>query len=224
MQPRTSQKDVSVIIAALNEESTVANVVREYVRHPRIAEVIVISDGSTDKTARRAREAGAIVIEFSINSGKGDAMAAGVERASQDLLLFSDADLIGLNQGMISLLIQRIEEDGYDMYSLIRDRATESFQLYFPPHYSVGGERILRRSLWNMVPPEDRRGFEVELALNYYAYRSGLSMGYERVPGLQQVSKEVKRGLMRGFIMRIDMLWQCAKVFFRLHVMHMAAA
>jgi polyisoprenyl-phosphate glycosyltransferase len=224
MQTTTPKKDVSVIIAALNEEPTVANVIKEYLQHPRVAEVIVVSDGSTDKTAQRARETGAIVIEFPENRGKGDAMAAGVERAQHDLLLFSDADLIGLNQHMISLLIRRVEEDGYDMYSLIRDRVTESFQLYFPAHYSVGGERILRRSLWNMVPPEDRQGFEVELALNYYAYRSGLVMGYERVPGLLQVSKEQKRGLIAGLIAHVDMFFQCMRVFFRLHVMKMAAA
>ncbi len=223
MHSSTQQKNVSVIIAALNEGPTVASVVREYLRHPRVAEVIVVSDGSTDKTVQNAQEAGAMVIEFPQNRGKGDAMAAGVAHAQHDLLLFSDADLIGLNQSMIDLLIHRIEVDGYDMFSLIRDRVTESFQLYFPAHYSVGGERILRRSVWDMVPAEDRKGFEVELALNYYAHRHDLRLGYERVPGLQQVSKEVKRGLVRGFIMRLDMFWQCAKVFFRLHVMNMAA-
>jgi polyisoprenyl-phosphate glycosyltransferase len=221
---QSAKKNVSVIIAAFNEQDTVATVVHEYRKHPRVSEVIVVSDGSTDRTAQRAREAGAIVIEFAENKGKGDAMAAGVERAEHDLLLFSDADLIGLSQHMISLLIRRAEEDGYDMYSLIRDRVTESFQLYFPAHYSVGGERILRRSLWNMVPPEDRKGFEVELALNYYAYRSGLVMGYERVPGLLQVSKEQKRGLVAGLIAHIDMFFQCLRVFFRLHIMKMAAA
>ncbi len=221
---QSAKKNISVIIAAYNEQDTVATVVREYRKHPRVSEVIVVSDGSTDDTVRRARDAGAIIIEFAENKGKGDAMAAGVERAKDDLLLFSDADLIGLNQDMISLLIKRVEEDGYDMYSLIRDRITESFQLYFPAHYSVGGERLLRRSLWNMVPAEDRKGFEVELALNYYAYRSGLRMGYERVPGLLQVSKEQKRGLIAGLIAHVDMFLQCMRVFFRLHVMHQAAA
>ena len=49
--------NVSVVIPALNEEEPIAGVVRECLATGVPAEVIVVDNGSTDRTAERAREA-----------------------------------------------------------------------------------------------------------------------------------------------------------------------
>ena len=53
---------VSVIIPALNEEEPIANVVRECLATKISSEIIVVDNGSNDRTGERAREAGAKVV------------------------------------------------------------------------------------------------------------------------------------------------------------------
>jgi glycosyltransferase involved in cell wall biosynthesis len=83
---------VSVIIPALNEEETIADVVRGV--SPAIAdEVIVVDNGSDDFTAARANEAGARVVGEP-RRGYGRACAAGVRSLSPDcdIVVFLDGD------------------------------------------------------------------------------------------------------------------------------------
>jgi glycosyltransferase involved in cell wall biosynthesis len=85
---------LTALIAAFNEEAHVADVVKGTA--PHASPVIVIDDGSTDDTAARARDAGAIVIRHERNRGKGSAIRTGLEHAlKQDSshVLFLDADL-----------------------------------------------------------------------------------------------------------------------------------
>ena len=84
---------VSVIIPALNEEEAIVGVVREVAATKVPAEIIVVDNGSTDRTAERAREAGAKVI-LEPNRGYGRACMAGVRALSHasDIVVFLDGD------------------------------------------------------------------------------------------------------------------------------------
>ncbi|MEP7013997.1 MAG: glycosyltransferase family 2 protein [Verrucomicrobiota bacterium] len=83
---------VSVIIPALNEAAPIAGVVREVAATRIPVETIVVDNGSTDRTAERAREAGARVV--TAPRGYGRACAAGVAavRPESDILVFLDGD------------------------------------------------------------------------------------------------------------------------------------
>ncbi|CAH0133365.1 MULTISPECIES: glycosyltransferase family 2 protein [unclassified Microbacterium] len=74
---RPLELSVLVVIPALNEENSVADVVRNVRSAVPTATVVVIDDGSTDATARRAAEAGAEVLTLPYNLGVGGAMRAG---------------------------------------------------------------------------------------------------------------------------------------------------
>jgi glycosyltransferase involved in cell wall biosynthesis len=68
---------VLVVVPAWNEESSIAGVVHEVRRILTDADVLVVDDGSTDETALRAREAGAVVARLPYNLGVGGAMRLG---------------------------------------------------------------------------------------------------------------------------------------------------
>jgi glycosyltransferase involved in cell wall biosynthesis len=83
---------VSVVIPAFNAERTLAATLRSVQRQtrPRV-EVIVVDDGSTDRTVRLAEQWGARVLSKP-NSGQADARNLGIEHAQGDWVTFLDAD------------------------------------------------------------------------------------------------------------------------------------
>jgi glycosyltransferase involved in cell wall biosynthesis len=87
---------VSVVIPAFNEEQGVGPVVVELLetlgRHGLEAEIIVVDDGSTDKTASAAAAAGARVLRHRSNRGYGAALKSGISAASNDYVVITDAD------------------------------------------------------------------------------------------------------------------------------------
>jgi glycosyltransferase involved in cell wall biosynthesis len=89
---RNSQ--VSVIIAAYNAEPVIERSIRS-IRHQtmRPKEIIVVDDGSVDRTVDEVRRSGAdVIIVQQANAGPGAARNAGVRRATGDLVCFLDAD------------------------------------------------------------------------------------------------------------------------------------
>ena len=86
---------VSLIVAAHDEEDGIVRFLRSALalRYPRERlEVIVVSDGSTDRTAEWAARAGADRVVEMPRGGKVAALNAGVEEASGEVLAFADAN------------------------------------------------------------------------------------------------------------------------------------
>jgi glycosyltransferase involved in cell wall biosynthesis len=106
--------DALALVPAHNEAERVGATVSALRKLPGVAEVLVVSDGSTDATAARALEAGAHCLDLPRNFGKGDALNAGLaalmERVADGLtpqpeaLLLADADLGDSAIGLQALL------------------------------------------------------------------------------------------------------------------------
>jgi glycosyltransferase involved in cell wall biosynthesis len=105
---------ISVIIPALNEEEPIADVVRECLATGLPGEVIVVDNGSSDRTAERAKAAGARVVSEPM-PGYGRACAAGVRALPPDcdLVVFLDGDGSDCPEFMPQLVdpIRRGEQD-----------------------------------------------------------------------------------------------------------------
>ncbi len=82
---------VSIVIPAYNEEKHIEKVLRKLKKLKEVGEIIVVDDGSTDKTAVIA-ERHAKVVSYGENKGKGYAMRYGASRASYDYVVFFEGD------------------------------------------------------------------------------------------------------------------------------------
>ena len=104
----------SVVIPAKNEEKGLEKLVPAiFAMYPNILEVIVVSDGSTDRTEEVAKQAGAKVVNHQYSRGNGAAVKTGVRNAKGRFLCFMDAD--GQHKpASIGCLLREIH-NGFDM-------------------------------------------------------------------------------------------------------------
>jgi polyprenyl-phospho-N-acetylgalactosaminyl synthase len=89
-QPRTS---IWLIIPAYNEAAVIGRVVADLARLGHT--IVVVDDGSTEETGRKASAAGAIVVTHPINLGQGAALQTGIQfalRQGADTIVTFDAD------------------------------------------------------------------------------------------------------------------------------------
>ena len=104
---------VTVIIPALNEQDTIAGVVKFCCSDPLVSEVIVVDDESTDATREYAAAAGARVIVSKVR-GKGTSMKEGASASCNQLLVFLDADINPYPKSTIARLVTPLMENECD--------------------------------------------------------------------------------------------------------------
>lgn len=203
---------VSVVIPAFNEESTISNVLNPLKEVDDIGEIVVISDGSTDNTVEVAKNKGAKIIELSDNIGKGGAMVVGVKNAEFPVILFLDADLLGLTPEHIKNLIDPVLYEGYGMSIGVfeKGRVATDLAQYVAPFLS--GQRAVRRNLFDEVFDLDTSRFGVEVALTQYASEKRLPVKEVHLQDMSHVMKEEKLGFIKGFMARMKMYWDIAKI------------
>ena len=107
---------ISVIVPVYNEEKTLAKVVRklEKLKLPISKEIIIINDGSKDKTREILKDLSKKfkklkVIDYTLNRGKGFAIRKGIEKSKGEIILIQDADL-EYDLENIKLLLKEILE------------------------------------------------------------------------------------------------------------------
>ena len=83
---------ISIVVPAMNEEESIAQVVAGLRAQAAWREVLVVDDGSQDATAARAAEAGARVIRHPYNKGNGAAVKTGIRNAEGEYILIVDGD------------------------------------------------------------------------------------------------------------------------------------
>jgi glycosyltransferase involved in cell wall biosynthesis len=210
----TDLSRVAVLIPALNEATTIGQVVR-VARRARAGTVLVIDDGSTDATAAVARRAGAEVLRLERNLGKGGALAAGARHQSQEVVVLLDADLIGLRPLHIRALVGPVLRNEAEMTRgvFIGGRwATSMAQKLMPV---LNGQRALRRHALLAVEDLDGSRYGVEVAISEHARRGAWRTVDVPLAGVSQVMKEEKRGPWIGLMVRMRMYREIILAFLR---------
>lgn len=111
---------LSIIIPVFNEEKTIIPVLQEIValELPRtIKEIILVDDGSTDKTAqkiktyiKKVKNTNITFFQHSKNQGKGAAVKTGITHSTGDYIIIQDADL-EYNPSDIRVLLEHLQKN-----------------------------------------------------------------------------------------------------------------
>jgi polyisoprenyl-phosphate glycosyltransferase len=201
----------AAVVPAFNEEITIGPVIEVLKQTKSIGEIIVVSDGSTDRTARIARQKGVTVVDLKNNIGKGGAMKRGVDKTSSDIVVFLDADLVGLTRRHVEDLARPVITGGADMSIGLFDGgrvATDIAQVLMP---FLSGQRAVSRKILDELSDMDVARFGVEVALTRYVREKGYRVEQVPLAGLTHRMKEEKLGFGKGFLARLRMYWEIVK-------------
>lgn len=224
--------NVSVILPARNEGAVVGDVVGRVRQLLPAAEIIVVSDGSSDNTDEQARAAGARVLRHPYSKGNGAAVKTGARAACGEILVFLDAD--GQHDPAdIPRLLARIDE-GYDMVVGARQAGSQASHArgfanacynrlasYMTGHRVedlTSGFRAARASRFREFLYLLPNGFSYPTTSTMAFFRAGYSVAYEPIHAAARVGKSHIRLLHDGarfflIIMRVGTLYSPLKLF-----------
>jgi polyisoprenyl-phosphate glycosyltransferase len=196
---------VAIIIPAYNEESRIASVILAAKESTLATEIIVVSDGSSDRTAEVARKHQVKVLDLAVNVGKSGAMCAGVDATNADIVCFVDADLQGLTGAHIDSIIRPVQHRLCEMcLGIFRGGRfwSQTGQLIFP---YISGQRAMPRSLFLRIPNLRELRFGVEIAITNYVKRTKVKVRRVVLHDVSNCYKEEKFGIVQGIKMRRKM-------------------
>lgn len=169
---------VSVIIPTLNEEKRIAEIVKYCLSSRYTHEVIVIDDGSIDRTVTLATTAGAKVF-FSSMLGKGTSMLDGLWRAQSDNVLFLDGDIHNFSTDLIEKMTKPLFDNTSDFVKGRFQRAAGRvtaltakplLQAFFPEishiEQPLGGIIAAKKELLRTVKFEMDYGVDIGLLID----------------------------------------------------------
>jgi glycosyltransferase involved in cell wall biosynthesis len=174
------------LVAAHDEAERIAETVGGLLRSPSLIEVVVVDDGSSDRTAEEARAAGARVLRSPRNLGKGRALDAALERLPRaDVYLLVDGDvaetagqaeelLEAVLSGRTDLAIGCLSQMNGGGFGFVKRFATAAIRAIsgFEPREPLSGQRAVSGDLlWSCRPLA--RGFGVEAGMTIDAVRLG---------------------------------------------------
>jgi glycosyltransferase involved in cell wall biosynthesis len=204
--PRTA-----VVVPAFNEAERIGDVLRAIRSAPLTLEILVVNDGSSDETAAVARSVdGVRVLDLPFNVGKGGAMIHGASATDAELVLFLDADLIGLQSAHVADLVLPVARGEVAMTVGVFRGGRLATDLSHLLVCYISGQRALRRDLFLSVPGigESRSG--VETAITRHVKSRRLTVRNVVMHGVTHPMKEEKMGLWRGARARLRMYWEIA--------------
>ena len=97
----------TVIIPCFNEEDHIEKTLK-IVLNSEVSEVIIVDDGSSDKTIEIASQFPVKILKHKTNEGKGKAIKTGVQESSFENLIFLDADLYGITSENLNYLSKEL--------------------------------------------------------------------------------------------------------------------
>jgi glycosyltransferase involved in cell wall biosynthesis len=203
---------VTVVLPAYNEEARIIDTLRAVKGLSLVDEIIVVNDGSNDRTSERVREMGITLIDLPTNMGKGGAMNAALPYINSDIVVFLDADLGSSAKEAIKII--KVVEDGLcDLaiaafppptrkggFGLVKGTAAWAIRRAGKMEVTapLSGQRAMTRRALEMLSPFDE-DYGVELGMTIKALALGLRvMEVPTTMSHKETGRDIKGFLHRG--------------------------
>ena len=208
---------VSVIIPALNEEKTIAEVIKLVSNSEIVSEILVIDDKSFDNTVKKARMPN-VKIYTSPSVGKGASMRDGMLLAKNEVIVYLDADILTYPMDIINLLAGPILRDEADFVKSCFDRqagrvtelvAKPLLNILFAPlskfSQPLSGMVGVRKSFMKRIDIENDYGVDIGILIDMFSLGARIAevnIGYienkmQSWEQLAKMSREVSRAILK---------------------------
>src|SRR3989338_2590061 len=195
---------VTAVDPVHNEEKTINNVLEVLTSSYRINEVIVINGGSTDGTSKIIKKFKVKIINLKHPNGKGDAVRIGTKNIKSKILLFFDADLIGLKKEHIDKLLEPVVNEGAAMVIGLRDKGNFIGDMIMPYFPLTGGERaILTKVFMEIRKCPLIEGWGLESVMNDYCKKKKLKVIKIKLDGMNHIGLQTKKYGLMAFLKEI---------------------
>lgn len=214
-------QSLSIIVPVYNEERTIQKVIKQLLDLKLKGwekQIIVINDGSTDKTEEKLKKYSSRIIydKNQLNIGKGRAIKTGLKHASGKVVIIQDADLEYNPKDILELIkhydskssvavygSRRLgsKRKGYFFYVLGDSLANFLFSFIFRQSTTdiFTGYKVVKTSLLKKMELKSK-GFEVEMEVTKWLIKQGFKI--KEVPisyNPRTFTQGKKLGLIKGF-------------------------
>jgi glycosyltransferase involved in cell wall biosynthesis len=220
--PRPSRKAlIAAILPIFNEELNVSGVLDVLRASSILDEIILVDDGSSDRTFEILNQAAALdqrvqVIRHDQNRGKGQAIFSGWAATCAPILLLLDADLKDLTPDHINVLLAPVIDHRADMTLGLFQGGHLSTDLSHRLTPFLTGQRGLRAKLLKDISPEAAAGYGFEIALSVTARQHNYRTRVVPLKGVWHPSSEFRaeRGFWGGLLWKLHMYGQVIRALY----------
>lgn len=174
---------VVVVIPAYNEEKNILRTIENIRKIELIDEIVVVDDGSTDKTSDVVKELGVKLITLEKNSGKGYAIKKAIEEVDYGYMVLLDGDL-GSSSKEVNKLIRPVLDNECDVtiarfgkakkkggFGLVKNLAKYGVYFYTGKKIdtTLSGQRVYKKEVIEKITYiPDRFGVEVAMTVGTF--------------------------------------------------------